>query len=131
MIVTAVPLSETAFTLTSDLHTAVSDQSPDFGGNGLGPMPSELLLWSVAAYFGQAIRYVAARRRQTIEDLSLAVSGVKDAKAFCFGEIVIRVSAAFPQELLESIVRLADRYCFVPNSLLTPVLVEVASVEPV
>uniref|UniRef100_I2PX19 Putative redox protein, regulator of disulfide bond formation n=1 Tax=Desulfovibrio sp. U5L TaxID=596152 RepID=I2PX19_9BACT len=131
MIVTAVPSSETAFTLTSDLHTAVSDQSPDFGGDGLGPMPSELLLWSVAACFGQAIRYVAARRRQPITDLSLEVSGVKDAKIFCFGEIVIRVSASSPQELLESIVNIAGRYCFVTNSLSTPIRVEVASVEPV
>ena len=131
MIVTAVPLSATAFTLTSDLHTAISDQSPDFGGDGLGPMPSELLLWSVAACFGQAIRYVASRRRQPITDLSLEVSGVKDAKTFCFGEIVIRVSASSPQELVESIVHLARRYCFVTNSLSTPVRVEVASVAPV
>ena len=130
MIVTAVPLNKTAFTLASDLHTAVSDQSPDYGGDGLGPMPSELLLWSVAACFGQAIRHVAARRRQTIEDLSLAVSGVKDAKAFCFGEIVIRVSGSLPKELLESIVHLAGKYCFVTNSLSVPVRVEVASVQP-
>ena len=130
MIVTALPVSETAFTLTSDLHTAVSDQSPDFGGEGLGPMPSELLLWAVASCFGQAIRYVAARRRQAMEGLSLEVSGVKDAKAFCFVEIVIAVSAAVPQELLESIVHLAGKYCFVTNSLATPVRVEVTSLLP-
>jgi len=130
MIVTAVPAGETAFTLTSDLHTAVSDQSPDFGGEGLGPMPSELLLWSVAACFGQAIRYVAARRRQAIEGLSLEVSGVKDAKAFRFGEIVIGVSAALPQKLLEGIVHLAGKYCFVTNSLATPIRVEITSVLP-
>ena len=130
MIVTAVPLSATAFTLTSDKHTAISDQSPDYGGHGLGPMPSELLLWSVAACFGQAIRYVAARRRQTIEDLSLVVSGLKDPKAFCFGEITIRVSGSLPKDLLESIVHLAGKYCFVTNSLATPVRVEVASAAP-
>lgn len=130
MIVNAVPVSETAFTLTSDLHTAVSDQSPDFGGEGLGPMPSELLLWAVTACFGQAIRYVAARRRQALEGLSLEVSGDKDAKAFCFGEIVISVSAALQQELLESIVHVAGKYCFVTNSLAAPVRVEVTSVLP-
>ncbi|MEA4857116.1 MAG: OsmC family protein [Solidesulfovibrio sp.] len=130
MIVTAVPLNETALTLTSELHTAIADQSPGLGGEGLGPMPSELLLWSVAACFGQAIRYVAARRRQEVEALSLEVDGVKDAKAFCFGEIVIRVSAALPLQRLESIVLLAGKYCFVTNSLSTPVRVEVASALP-
>ena len=130
MIVTAVHSGKTAFTLTSDLHTAISDQSPDFGGDGLGPMPSELLLWSVAACFGQAIRYVAARRRQAVEGLSLEVAGIKDIKAFCFGEIVISVSAALPLDRLESIVLLAGKYCFVTNSLSTPVRVEVASVLP-
>lgn len=121
MIVTATSLTETAFSLASDMHTLVTDQAPDFGGEGLGPMPSELLLWSVAACFGQAIRYVAMRRRRTIEGLSLEVEGTKDTQAFRFGEITITVRGALPQPLLETIVQQASRYCFVTNSLAVPV----------
>ncbi|WP_300161048.1 OsmC family protein [Solidesulfovibrio sp.] len=127
MIVTAESLSETAFTLRSDLHDLVSDQSPDYGGQGLGPMPSELLLWSVAACFGQSIRYVAARRRQSVADLSLEVCGTKDPERFRFGEIVVTVRCSLDAKALEQIIRQAKNYCFVTNSLDVPVRVETAS----
>ncbi len=130
MIVTAESLSETAFTLRSDLHDLVSDQSPDYGGQGLGPMPSELLLWSVAACFGQSIRYVAARRRQPLADLSLEVSGTKDPERFRFGEIVITVRSSLDGKALGQLVKQARNYCFVTNSLDVPVRVETASGRP-
>ncbi len=130
MNVTATALTDTAFTLASPAHSLVTDQAPEYGGQGLGPMPSELLLWSVAACFGQAIRYVAARRRQAVAQLSLDVSGVKDTGTFCFGEIVITVRAASPRPLLDALIRQAKRYCFVTNSLATPIRIEIAALEP-
>ena len=131
MIVTATSLTETAFALASDMHSLVTDQAPDYGGEGRGPMPSELLLWSVAACFGQAIRYVAMRRRRALAGLTLEVEGTKDAQAFRFGEIAITVRAAVPRPLLEAIVQQASRYCFVTNSLAVPVrCVVISKQEP-
>jgi len=128
VIVTATPLGQTAFTLASESHSTVSDQSPEYGGEGLGPMPSELLLCAVAACFGQAVRHVAARRRQPVGDLAVTVSGQKDAAAFRFGEITITVRAALPRQRLEMIVEQARRYCFVTGSLSVPIRLEVQAV---
>lgn len=128
MIVTATPLGQTAFALASESHSLVADQSPEYGGEGLGPMPSELLLWAVAACFGQAVRHVAARRRQPVEALAVTVSAEKDPAAFRFGEITLVVRAALPRPRLEAIVEQAKRYCFVTNSLSVPVRLEVQSI---
>ncbi|EHJ47168.1 OsmC family protein [Solidesulfovibrio carbinoliphilus subsp. oakridgensis] len=128
MIVTATTLGQTAFAMASERHSLISDQSPEYGGEGLGPMPSELLLWAVAACFGQAVRYVAARRRQPMEALAITVSADKDAAAFHFGEITITVRAALLRGRLEAIVEQARRYCFVTASLSVPVRLEVQSI---
>lgn len=130
MIVTATTFGQTAFALASEGHSLVSDQSPEYGGEGLGPMPSELLLWAVAACFGQAVRHVAARRRQPVEALAVTVSADKDPAAFRFGEITLVVRAALPRQRLEAIVEQAKRYCFVTNSLSVPVRLEIQVIIP-
>lgn len=130
MIVTATTLGQTAFALASESNSLVSDQSPEYGGKGLGPMPSELLLWAVAACFGQAVRHVAARRRQPMEALAVTVSADKDPDAFRFGEITLVVRAALPRQRLEAIVEQAKRYCFVTNSLSVPIRLEIQAVVP-
>lgn len=129
MIVRATHLEDCRFTLQAENHSLVTDQTPQYGGQGLGPMPSELLLWSVAACFGQAIRFVAARKRKNVEALALEVSGVKDTEHFRFAEIVIRVSSSCPASVMEGIIRLARQYCFVTNSLSVPVRFELATGE--
>ena len=123
-------LGQTAFALASERHSLVSDQSPEYGGEGLGPMPSELLLWAVAACFGQAVRHVAARRRQPVEALAVTVSAEKDPAAFRFGEITLVVRAALPRQRLEAIVEQAKRYCFVTSSLSVPVRLEIQVLVP-
>ncbi len=130
MIVTATTLGQTAFALASESHSLVSDQSPEYGGEGRGPMPSELLLWAVAACFGQAVRHVAARRRQPVEALAVTASADKDPAAFRFGEITLVVRAALPRQRLEAIVEQARRYCFVTNSLSVPVRLEIQVIVP-
>ena len=130
MIVTATTCGQTAFALASESHSLVSDQSPEYGGEGLGPMPSELLLWAVAACFGQAVRHVAARRRHPVEALAVTVSAEKDPAAFRFGEITLVVRAALPRQRLEAIVEQAKRYCFVTNSLSVPIRLEIQAIAP-
>lgn len=130
MIVTATTFGQTAFALASERHSLVSDQSPEYGGEGLGPMPSELLLWAVAACFGQAVRHVAARRRQPMEALAVTASADKDPAAFRFGEITLAVRADLSRQRLEAIVEQARRYCFVTNSLSVPVRLEIQAIAP-
>jgi putative redox protein len=130
VIVTATTCGQTAFALASECHSLISDQSLEYGGEGLGPMPSELLLWAVAACFGQAVRHVAARRRQSVEALAVTASADKDPAGFRFGEITITVRAALPRQRLEAIVEQAKRYCFVTNSLSVPIRLEIQAIVP-
>ena len=125
MIVRARHLEGLKFELTSPENSLIADQWPEYGGNGEGPMPSELLLWSAAACFGQAVLHVAARMHKPVEGLTLAVRGEKDRKAFRLSEITITVSGRCPPERLEKIVQTAKKYCFVTNSLATPVNIEI------
>jgi putative redox protein len=127
MIVRARHLEGVKFELASGEKRLITDQLPQFGGNGGGPMPSELLLWSVAACFGQSILYVAARMRKSVEGLSLEIQGDKDTNAFRFSYVTIRVSSRCPVERLEKIVQTAKKYCYVTNSLSVPVHIEIAT----
>jgi putative redox protein len=128
VIVSATTCGQTAFALASERHSLVSDQSPEYGGEGLGPMPSELLLWAVAACFGQAVRHVAARRRQPVEALAVTANADKDPATFRFGEITLVVRAALPRQRLEALVEQAKRYCFVTNSLSVPIRLEIQAI---
>jgi putative redox protein len=117
MIVRATHLKDFQFELQSGGHLLVSDQSAEYGGDGTGPMPTELLLWAVAACFAQTVCFVASRMRKTVAGLVLEVGGVKDTQKQRFASISIGVSAACPTETLIEIVRKAKKYCYVTNSL--------------
>lgn len=125
MIIRATHVESCRFTLESGGHVVTTDQAVEYGGEGRGPMPSELLLWSVAACFGHAMLYVASRMRKEINGLVLEVSGVKDRKHFRFAGIDIRIQCSQPVENMDRIVQLAKEYCFVTNSLAVPVSCEV------
>jgi uncharacterized OsmC-like protein len=125
MIIRARHIEASRFELESGEHRLVSDQLPEFGGEGLGPMPSELLLWAVAACFGQAVRFVARRMRKPLSGLKLEINGTKDRDNFRFASICIDVSADAPSEALEQIVQTARKYCYVTNSLSPQVHLEV------
>ena len=121
MKVQARHVGASVFELTSSTHNAITDQSPEYGGEGLGPMASEYLLWSIAACFGQSILFVANRMRKKIEGLTLEVSAHKDRVEQRFELVTIVVGSAGSSTQLEKIVQTAKRYCFVTNSLSVPV----------
>jgi len=118
------------FELASSRHNAIADQSPEYGGNGLGPMPSEYMLWSIAACFGQSILFAADRMRQKVESLTLEVRADKDKTAQRFGAVTIAVGSAGSAAQLEKLVQMAKRYCFVTNSLSVPVHCIIEPDEP-
>lgn len=125
MIVRARHLEGVKFELASDENRLTADQWPEYGGNGEGPMPGELLLWSIAACFGQAVVYVAAKMRKPVDGLTLEIQGDKDRTVFRLSEVTIRISGNCPAERLGKIVQTAKKYCFVTNSLNVPVHIEV------
>ncbi len=127
MIVRARHLEGVKFELASGENRLIADQLSAYGGNGEGPMPSELLLWSIAACFGQSILYVAARMRKSVEGLSLEIQGDKDPKAFRFSYVTISVYSQCPVEWLEKIVQTAKKYCYITNSLSVPLRIEIVT----
>jgi putative redox protein len=123
-MVTARHLEELRFELRAGVHAAVTDQRAEYGGRDQGPMPSELLLWSVAACFGQAVAHVARKLRLPVPDLALEVRGEKDRQAFQFRSVAVTVRAGCPQARLEHAVQLARKVCFVTNTLGKAIAVE-------
>jgi uncharacterized OsmC-like protein len=116
MIVQARHLEGIKFELASGKNRFIVDEQ--------SAMPSELLLWAVAACFGQAVLHVANRMLNSVEGLSLEVQGDYDSSTFRFSDVTIRVSGRGPIERLEQIVGMAREYCFVTNSLSGSVHIE-------
>lgn len=105
------------FELISGGNRIVSDQPPEYGGEGDGYTPAELLLWSIGACFGQAMVHIARRMGEPIHDLTLEIRGIKDPEAFRLKEVTIGVSGRTNPGRLVKIANTAGKYCFVSNSL--------------
>lgn len=99
------------------VHQFSGDETPQFGGEDRGPMPSELLLSAVGTCMCLAIAHVAKKRRITLTRLWLGVDAEKDMQAFRFRDIFLHIQADLPQEQLTALVEQARRYCFVSNTL--------------
>jgi len=110
--------------LEARAHKLLADQSVASGGEDRGPMPSDLLLWSVASCFGMSVSFVAERMHRPLAGLELEVSGTKDPNSIRFGKLHIAVMARCPEEKLRSIVQLARKYCYITNSLSPEVTME-------
>ncbi|MDR2745669.1 MAG: OsmC family protein [Desulfovibrio sp.] len=117
MIVTAKHLEGFRFEVSSGRHSLITDQPPEYGGTDRGPMASEIFLFAVASCFGQSMLHVAKKMRKTATQLVVEVTAGKNASKFCFSEIVITVKADCAPDILEKIMALAQKYCFVTNSL--------------
>ncbi len=124
MKVTAMHIEGFRFEMVSDSLTIISDQAEQYGGEGTGPMPSELLLWSLASCLGQSIAYIAKKKRVEIKNLKLEVKGKKDMDDFRYGEIGVLVSGDMPPDELNKMLELAKKYCFVSNTLAQGITVD-------
>lgn len=101
------------------VHHLQGDETPQYGGEDTGPMPTELLLAAVGSCMCLAVAHVAKKRRITITQLSLNVGAEKDMQAFRFHDIFLTVRADLPQAELDKLVEHARHYCFVSNTLLS------------
>lgn len=100
------------------VHKITGDETPQYGGQDTGPMPTELLLAGVASCMCLAVSHVARKRRIEINSLTVAAEAEKDMNAFRFHLIELLVQCDLPQPELEALVERARGYCFVSNTLI-------------
>ncbi len=125
MKVTAKFLEDYKFEMVSDHLTITSDQAEQYGGDGAGPMPSELFLWAIASCMGQSIVHIIGRFRESIENLTLSVEGKKHPEKFRYRKIIISIQGDYPDDRLKEVVKMASDYCFISNSLAEDIEIEI------
>src|SRR5262245_53372503 len=75
------------------VHELHGDETPQYGGEDSGPMPTELLLAAVGTCMCLAVAHVASKRRIAIGQLSLEIEAEKDMQAFRFRDIYLTIKA--------------------------------------
>ena len=100
------------------VHQIQGDETPEYGGDDTGPMPTELLLAALGSCMCLAVAHIAKKRRIAIARIGVEVAAEKDMQAFRFSEIAVTVRADLPQDQLDPLFEQAKRYCFVSNTLI-------------
>ena len=113
----------------------VLDQPENMGSTDLGPRPSEMLLAALAACHEVTYRLYADALDIDLQDISVSVTGVSDARGFfnveegidagfseVYGEINIVSDAS--DEDLERLRQTVNRHCPVLDDLRKPLKVE-------
>jgi len=113
------------FEIISEESSIISDQSPKYGGDGAGPMPSELFLWSIASCMGQAIVHISRKLQERTGELRLTVEGKKHPEEFRYTKIIISVQGDNQEDRLREIVKIASTHCFISNSLRDDIEIEI------
>lgn len=93
------------------------DEPVSAGGTDEGPQPTDLLLASIASCFTVAVAYAAAKRDIELTDLEVTATGVY--KGPKFAEIVLDVRSGHEPEELHHLVTVAEKLCYVSNTLKT------------
>jgi len=98
-------------------HSITVDEPPEFGGTNRGPMPTELLTASLASCMCLAVVWAAAKRRVTVGDVAVEVLPVRAPGEPRYGAYEVVVRAEADEAELERVVELAERFCWVTNTL--------------
>lgn len=88
------------------------------GEDSTRPLPTEILLAAVASCFTIAMAFQAAKRGLDLPGLRVDVTGEYDGPRI--SAITISVHAQAAPELLERLIPLAERVCYVTNTLRRP-----------
>ena len=113
------------------VHQINSDETPRYGGEDVGPMPTELLLASVASCMCQAIYHVARKRRLTLNTLEIGAWADKDPSTFRFHEIHLAIESDLSPDVLDDLVNRAKGYCFVSNTVIQGCPIHIATASTV
>ncbi|MDH3637090.1 MAG: OsmC family protein [Gammaproteobacteria bacterium] len=112
----------------------VIDQPVEFNGGNRGPRPSEYVLAALAACHEVTYRLYADALDIPLDDVSVRVTGVSDARGFLspdddippgFQEIrgVINIKSSASDERIEELRRMVNDRCPVLDDLRTPIAV--------
>jgi putative redox protein len=105
----------------------VSDEPPESGGADAGPMPTELLVASLATCFAAAIYHAARKRDITLPDLDVTVDA--DYTGTRLSALRVEVRSSMAREQLQPLVERARSYCYVSNTLLNTPRLDVVMVD--
>jgi putative redox protein len=92
------------------------DEPPSAGGTGRGPMPTDLLLASLASCYALALAWAARRRGTELPDLTVAATGTYVGQ--CFGSLTLTVQTTLPADDVRPLLEPAKRVCYVSNTFL-------------
>jgi uncharacterized OsmC-like protein len=98
--------------------TVEVDEPASAGGTDTAPQPTELLLASVASCFTLAIAYAAKKRSVELSGVSVRVTGTYDGPRF--SALTIRAEIGCEDADLAELVAVAERVCYVTNTLREP-----------
>ena len=99
------------------VHLLQGDETPQYGGEDTGPMPTEFLLIAVGTCMCLAVAHVAKKQSIPLTQISVDVGAEKDMHAFRFHDIFVTIHADLPQDQLDPLVKRAQHYCFVSNTI--------------
>jgi uncharacterized OsmC-like protein len=99
-------------------HHIRGDETPQYGGEDAGPMPTELFLAGIASCMCLAVAHVARKRQIPLDKLEVSAWGEKDMHAFRFNEIHMLVQANLEAVELKKLSDSAKGYCFVSNTII-------------
>ncbi|MDR3602387.1 MAG: OsmC family protein [Desulfosporosinus sp.] len=98
-------------------HTFIVDEPISVGGQDHGPMPTELLLASLASCLTLAIRHVSLIMRLELLQLQVDVQGEFDRTSFKCVRLIAEVTSSLDPQLLKQVMDKAIKYCYVSNTL--------------
>lgn len=99
-------------------HTIRVDEPESEGGADTGPMPTELLTAALASCMCVAVVWAAGKRRvELADDLAVEVTPTRVPGQPRYDAYAVTVRCSTPADVLDPIVALAERYCWVTNTL--------------
>ncbi len=92
----------------------VVDEPAEVGGTGSGPMPTDLLLASLASCFALALAWAARQRGFELPDLEVSATGTYQGTKF--SSLLLTVESSLPGVELTALFEPASRACYVSNT---------------
>jgi uncharacterized OsmC-like protein len=99
------------------LHLDIGEDAPPLG-TVPAPLPTEVLLASVASCFAIAMAFVAARRDLELPGLEVEVTGDYDGPRVASIDIAVTCDA--DPAVVDRLIPRAERLCYVTNTLRHP-----------
>ena len=104
------------------------DEPVASGGTGAGPMPTDLLLASLASCYALALAWAARKRGFELPDLEVTATGTYEGPSFA--AIALTVSTSLDVARLTPLIEPARRACYVSNTFARCPVLKVSLAEP-